>query len=328
MMMKAIVYTEYGPPDVLRLVEVEKPAPKDDEVLIRIHAASLNALDWRMVRGKPVFARLMIGGLRKPKITRLGIDVAGEVEAVGSSVTEFKVGDEVFGTCRGAFAEYACATENRLAGKPANISFEHAAAVPIAGFTALQGLRDRGRILQGQKVLIDGASGGVGTFAVQIAKAFGAQVTAVCSTQNVDAARLMGADHVIDYTREDFTQGAQRYDLILAANAHRSIFHYRRVLTADGIYAMAGGGGMQMIQGLFLGPLLSLVGRKKMGAVMAKHNKKDLLVLQELLGAGKIVPVIDRRYALSEVTDAVRYVEQGHARGKVVITMEDRSEES
>ena len=319
--MKAIVYTEYGPPEVLRLAEVEKPVPKDDEVLIKIHAASFNALDWRMVRGKPVFARLMIGGLRKPKITRLGIDVAGEVEAVGSGVTQFKPGDAVFGTCRGAFAEYACATENRLAGKPANVSFEHAAAVPIAGFTALQGLRDRGRIQQGQKVLIDGASGGVGTFAVMIAKAFGAQVTAVCSARNVDTARSMGADHVIDYTREDFTQSAQRYDLILAANAHRSIFDYRRMLTADGIYAMAGGGGVQMLQGLFLGPLLSLVGRKKLGAVMAKHNKKDLLVLQELLGAGKIVPVIDRRYALSEVTEALRYVEQGHAKGKVVITV-------
>jgi NADPH:quinone reductase-like Zn-dependent oxidoreductase len=326
--MKAIVYTEYGSPEVLRLTEVEKPVPKGDEVLIRIRAASVNALDWRMVRGKPVFARVLLGGLRKPKITRLGIDVAGVVEAVGSGVTQFKPGDEVFGTCRGAFAEYACVTENRLAGKPANVSFEDAAAVPIAAFTALQGLRDRGRIRQGQKVLIDGASGGVGTFAVQIAKAFGAQATAVCSTQNVDAARSMGADHVIDYTHEDFTQGAQRYDLILAANAHRSIFDYRRALTPDGIYAMAGGGGMQMLQGLLLGPLLSLVGRKKMGAVMAKHNKKDLLVLQEFLGAGKIVPVIDRRYALSEVADAIRYVEKGHAKGKVVITMQGHSEKS
>ena len=320
--MKAIVYTEYGPPDVLRLMEVAKPVPKDAEVLIKIHAASLNALDWRMVRGKPVFARLMIGGLRKPKITRLGVDVAGEVEAVGSGVTQFKPGDEVFGTGRGAFAEYVCTTEDRLAGKPANISFEHAAAVPIAGFTALQGLRDCGRIQQGQKVLIDGASGGVGTFAVQIAKAFGAQVTAVCSTQNVDAARSMGADHVIDYTREDFTQSGQHYDLILAANAHRSIFDYRRCLTPDGIYAMAGGGGMQMLQGLFLGPLLSLIGRKKSCAVMAKQNKKDLLVLQELLASGKIVPMIDKHFALSEVAQAVRYVEKGHAKAKVVITME------
>ncbi len=326
--MKAIVYTEYGPPEVLRLIDVEKPAPKDNEVLIRIRAASVNALDWRMVRGKPVFARLMIGGLRKPKITRPGVDVAGLVEAVGTGVTEFKPGDEVFGTCRGAFAEYACATENRLAVKPANVSFEHAAAVPIAGFTALQGLRDRGRIQQGQKVLIDGASGGVGTFAVMIAKAFGAQVTAVCSTHNVDMARSMGADHVIDYTREDFTQGAARYDLILAANAHRSIFDYRRVLTEGGIYAMAGGGGMQMLQGLFLAPLLSLFGRKKLGAVMAKNNKKDLLVLQELLATGKIVPVIDRRFALSEVPEAIGYVEKGHARGKVVISMQGHGDKT
>ena len=324
--MKAIVYTEYGPPDVLRLTEVEKPVPKDAEVLIRIRAASVNALDWRLVRGKPVFARLMIGGLRKPKITRAGVDVAGQVEAVGSGVTQFKPGDEVFGTCRGAYAEYVCTTEDRLALKPANVLFEHAAAVPIAGFTALQGLRDRGRIQPGQKVLIDGASGGVGTFAVQIAKAFGAQVTAVCSTQNVDTARSMGADHVIDYTREDFTRSGQRYDLILAANAHRSIFDYRRALKPEGIYAMAGGGGMQMLQGLFLGPLLSLVGRKKMGSVMAKQNKKDLLVLQELLATGKIVPVIDRRFALSEVADAIGYVEKGHAKGKVVITMQDHSE--
>lgn len=324
--MRAIVYTEYGSPEVLRLTEVEKPVPKDAEVLIRIRAASVNALDWRMVRGKPVFARLLLGGLRKPKITRTGVDVAGEVEAVGSGVTQFTPGDEVFGTCRGAFAEYACTTEDRLAGKPANVSFEHAAAVPIAGFTALQGLRDCGRIQQGQKVLIDGASGGVGTFAVQIAKAFGAHVTAVCSTQNVDAARSMGADHVIDYTREDFIKGALRYDLILAANAHRSIFAYRRVLTANGIYAMAGGGGTQMLQGLFLGPLLSLVGRKKMRAVMARQNKKDLLVLQELLGAGKIVPVIDRRYALGEVADAIGYVEKGHAKGKVVISMQGPGE--
>ena len=320
--MKAIVYYKYGSPDVLKCEEIEKPTAGDDEVLIRVRAASLNALDWRLMRGKPLFARLVIGGLRKPKITRPGRDVAGQVEAVGRNVTQFKPGDEVFGVCRGAFAEYVCAIEDKLAPKPANISFEDAAAVPVAALTALQGLRDKGRIQRGHKVLVDGASGGVGTFAVQIAKSFGAEVTAVCSTRNVDTARSIGADHVIDYTREDFTQSGQRYDLILAANAYHSIFDYRRALGQDGIYVMAGGGWAQILQGMLLGPLLSLIGSKKMCFFITKASKTDLVLLKDLLEAGKVVPVIDRRYPLSDVAEALRYLEEGHARGKVVITLE------
>jgi len=320
--MKAIVYYKYGSPDVLKCEEIEKPTAGDDEVLIRVRAASLNALDWRLMRGKPLFARLVIGGLRKPKITRPGRDVAGQVEAVGRNVTQFKPGDEVFGVCRGAFAEYVCAIEDKLAPKPANISFEDAAAVPVAALTALQGLRDKGRIQRGHKVLVDGASGGVGTFAVQIAKSFGAEVTAVCSTRNVDTARSIGADHVIDYTREDFTQSGQRYDLILAANAYHSIFDYRRALGQDGIYVMAGGGWAQILQGMLLGPLLSLIGSKKMCFFITKASKTDLVLLKDFLAAGKIVPVIDRRYPLSDVAEALRYLEEGHARGKVVITLE------
>ncbi len=320
--MRAIVYTEYGPPDVLQFTEVAKPTPKDDEVLIRIRAASVNPLDWRLMRGKPLFVRLMIGGLRKPMVTRPGVDVAGQVEAVGRNVTQFKLGDEVFGACHGAFAEYACAIENKLALKPANISFEEAAAVPVAALSALQGLRDKGRIQRGHKVLVDGASGGVGTFAVQIAKSFGAEVTAVCSTRNVDTARSIGADHVIDYTRVDFTQSGQRYDLIIAANAYHSIFDYRRALGQDGIYVMIGGGWAQILQAMLLGPSLSLIGSKKMCFFIAKINKTDLVLLEDFLAAGKIVPVIDRRYPLSDVAEALRYLEEGHAQGKVVITLE------
>ena len=326
--MKALVYTEFGPPDVLQLTEVARPIPKDDEVLIRIRAASVNALDWRMLRGAPTIVRMLFG-LRKPTIAqpgRPGRDVAGTVEAVGGNVTKFRPGDEVFGVCLGAFAEYTCANERKLALKPANISFADAAAVPVAAVSALQGLRDKGRIQQGQKVLVDGASGGVGTFAVQIAKSFGAEVTAVCSTRNVDTARSMGADHVIDYTREDFTNSGQRYDLILAANAYHSIFAYRRALSRDGTYVMAGGGWAQIVQTLVLGPLLSLIGRKKMCLFMANIHQKDLVVLKDLLEAGKVVPVIDRRYPLSQAAEAIRYLEKGHARGKVVITVEPRGE--
>jgi NADPH:quinone reductase-like Zn-dependent oxidoreductase len=320
--MKAIEYTEYGTADVLRFIEVATPTPKDDEVLIRVRAASINALDWRLMSGKPAIVRMLVGGLRKPKVTRPGVDVAGEVEAVGSNVTRFKPGDAVFGTCRGTFAEFACAREDKLAMKPANVAFEDAAAVPVAGITALQALRDKGCIRVGHKVLVDGASGGVGTFAVQIAKAFGAEVTAVCSTRNADAACSMGADRVIDYTREDFMQDHQRYDLILGANAHRSIFDYRRALSPDGIYVMAGAGGMQMLQGMLLGPLLSLLGSRKMRLVMAKITKGDLEVLGDLLAAGKVVPVIERRYPLRDAAEAIRYVSDGHAKGKVVITVE------
>jgi len=319
--MKAIVYYDYGSADVLRCEELEKPAIGDNEVLIKVRAASLNALDWRLMRGAPYIVRMLFG-LRKPTIAqpgRLGRDVAGQVEAVGRNVTRFKPGDEVFGACPGAVAEYACALDDKLALKPANVSFEAAAAVPVAALTALQGLRDKGRIQPGHKVLVDGASGGVGTFAVQIAKSFGAEVTAVCSTRKMDTARSIGADHVVDYTHNDFTKNAQRYDLIIAANAYHSIFDYRRALSPGGIYVMAGGGWAQILQALLLGPLLSRVGSKKMHSFMAKMDKKDLIFLKDLLEAGKVVPVIDR-YSFSDAAEAVRFLEEGHARGKVVIT--------
>ena len=319
--MKAIVYYNYGSPDVLKCEEIEKPTARDNEVLIKVRAASVNPYDWHFMRGAPYPVRIA-AGLRKPKDRRLGVDVAGQVEAVGGNVTQFRPGDEVFGSCRGAFAEYVCAIEEKLALKPANISFEDAAAVPVAAITALQGLRDKGRIQRGHKVLVDGASGGVGTFAVQIAKSFGAEVTAVCSTRNVYTARSIGADHVIDYTREDFTKSGQRYDLIMAANAYHSIFDYKRALSQDGIYVMAGGGGAQILQGMLLGPLLSRIGSKKMCFFMANINKKDLVFLKDLLETGKVVPIIDRRYPLSVAAEALRYLEEGHAQGKVVITVE------
>jgi len=320
--MKAFVYTEYGPPGVLQFKDVPKPTPTDNEVLIEVYAASVNPLDWHLMRGKPFFVRLMAGGLLIPKHQILGSDVAGRVEAVGSHVKQFQPGDEVFaGKGVGGFAEYACATEERLALKPSNLSFEQAAAVPVAAITALQGLRDKGRIQPGQKVLVDGASGGVGTFAVQIAKSFGAEVTAVCSRRNVDRARSLGPDRVIDYTRQDFTRNGQRYDLIFAANAYHSIFDYRRALSPNGIYVMAGGGSVQMLQALLLGPFLSRIGRKKMCFVGAKVNKTDLALLKKLLEAGKIISVIDRPYPFSEVPEALRYLEEGHAQGKVVITV-------
>jgi NADPH:quinone reductase-like Zn-dependent oxidoreductase len=318
--MKAAIYTRYGPPDVVQITDVEKPVPKDNEVLIRVRAASVNPLDWHFMRGTPYIVRLGAGP-RRPKITRLGVDLAGQVEVVGGNVIQFKPGDEVFGTCRGAFAGYVCAVEDKLAPKPANLSFEDAAAVPVAALSALQGLRDKGWIQRGHEVLVDGASGGVGTFAVQIAKSFGAEVTAVCSTRNVETARSIGADHVIDYTREDFTKDGQRYDLILAANAYHSIFDYRRALSQDGTYVMVGGGGVPILQALLLGPLLSLIGGKKMGFVSAKINRKDLVFLKDLLEAGKVVPVIDKRYPLSDVAEALRYLEEGHAQGKVVLTV-------
>lgn len=318
--MKAFVCTRYGPPDVLRLVVLAKPVPTDNEVQIKVRAASVNAFDLHFVQGKPLPIRLLFG-LRKPK-NRPGRDVAGQVEAVGSKVTQFKPGDDVFGVCPGGFAEYACATEDKLALKPASVSFENAATLPIAAITALQGLRDVGRIQPDQKVLVDGASGGVGTFAVQIAKSFGAEVTAVCSTGKVDTARSLGADHVIDYTREDFTQSGRRYDLIFAANAYHSIFAYRRALTPNGIYAVAGGGGVQLLQFMSLGLFLSMIGSRKMRGVSARIKQKDLVILAGLLEAGKLVPVIDRRYPLSRAADALRYLEEGHAKGKAVIIVE------
>jgi NADPH:quinone reductase-like Zn-dependent oxidoreductase len=320
--MKAIIYTEYGPPDVLRIGEVEKPTPKENQVLIKVHAASANALEWRGFTMPSLLIRLMGGGLFKPKDPKVGVDVAGTVEAVGSSVTEFKPGDEVFGVAPGAFAEYACNGESKFALKPANVSFEAAAAVPVAALTALQGLRHKGQILPGQKVLIDGASGGVGTFAVQIAKSYGAEVTAVCSTRNLDMMRSIGADHILDYTREDFTKNGPRYDLILAVNGYHPILDYRRALSPQGVCVVAGGSLAQVFQAMLLGPLISRTGSKKhvfMG--IATTPKKDLLVLKDLLEAGKVVPVIDKCYPLSKTAEAIRYLIEEHARGKVVITV-------
>ncbi len=321
--MKAIVYAQYGSPDVLQLKEVARPAPKEDEVLIRVHAASVNAADWHYLRGAPFLFRLETG-FPKPKNTFLGADVAGRVEAVGRNVTQFQPGDEVFGDLsesgRGTFAEYVCASENALALKPANISFEEAAAVPMAAVVALQGLR-AGKIQRGQKVLVNGASGGVGTFAVQIAKAFGAEVTAVCSTMKLDLVRSIGADHVIDYTQEDFTRNRQQYDLILAVNGYRSISDYKRALSPTGTYVMSGGDTAQMMEAMFLGPWMSRKGSRKMGNLAAKPNQKDLIFVKELLETGKVVPVIDRCYPLREVASAIRYLEEGHAQGKIVITV-------
>jgi NADPH:quinone reductase-like Zn-dependent oxidoreductase len=320
MKMKAIVRTKYGSPDVLQLKEVEKPTPKDNEVLVKIHAASVNKADLYLLRGS--LLRLMGGGLLKPKRKILGTDIAGRVEAVGRNVKQFQSGDEVFGVGRGGFAEYVCAHEDALVLKPTNVTFEEAAAVPVAGITALQGLR-KGHVQPGQKVLINGASGGVGTFAVQIAKSFGAEVTAVCSTGKLDMVRSIGADHVIDYTQEDFTKSGQRYDLVIAANGYHSILGYRRALSPKGICVTTGGSMAQIFQAILLGPLISLIGGKKMGSMgIARLNQKDLVFLKELLEAGKLVPVIDRCYPLSEVAEAFRYFEEGHVKGKVIITLE------
>jgi NADPH:quinone reductase-like Zn-dependent oxidoreductase len=325
--MKAIVYTQYGSPDVLQLQEVEKPTPKEHEVLVKIHAASTNPADWHTMRGAPFLARL-VNGLFKPKHPRLGADLAGRVEAVGRNVTQFQVGDDVFGclslNAMSSFAEYASANEDALAMKPANMTFEQAAAVPLAALTALQGLRNTVQIQPGQKVLINGASGGVGTFAVQIAKSFGAEVTGVCSTRNLDMARQIGADHVIDYTREDFTNSGQQYDLIYCAVGNRSISDYKRALKSQGICVIAGFTNLRLLfEHMILGPRRSKAGGKRVGLMETmKSNKKDLVFMKELLEAGKVKPVIDRHYPLNEVAEAIRYLEQGHAQGKVVITME------
>ena len=320
--MKAIRYETFGPPEVLQLKEVEKPVPAEGQVLVKVQAASANALDWRRFTAPRLMVSLMEGSLRKPKNPRLGADVAGTVEAAGSSVTEFRPGDAVFGVAPGSFAEYACNGASKFVLKPANVSFEAAAAVPVAALTALQGLRDTGQIRSGQRVLIDGASGGVGTFAVQIAKAFGAEVTAVVRTRNLSMAQSIGADQVIDYTREDFTRNGQRYDLILAANGHHSIMAYRRVLSPAGICVVAGGSLSLIFQTMLLGRWLSRAGGKRIGFMgIATTPREDLLVLKEFLEAGKIVPVIDRTYPLSEVPAALRYLIDEHARGKVVITV-------
>src|ERR1039457_2568335 len=318
--MKAIVYYNYGTPDVLKYKEIEKPTAGDDEVLVRVRATSVNPLDWHFMRGTPYFVRIMTG-LRRPKVTRLGVDVAGQVEAVGRNVTQFKPSDEVFGTCRGAFAEYACTSESALVMKPDNVTLEQAASVPIAAFTALQGLRDKGQIQPGQKVLINGAAGGVGTFAVQIAKSLGAEVTGVCSTTNVDMVRSIGADHVIDYTQEDFTKRGRRYDLIFDCVGNRSLSECRRALNADGICVMVGdlsGRGMiGLLSRLIAALVLSRFMRQKAVTFLARPNKEDLTTMYELIKSGKVQPVIDKRYTLREVPAAIRYLGEKHARGKV-----------
>lgn len=322
--MKAIVNQQYGSPDVLKLKDIEKPTPKEKEVLVKIYAAAMNAADWHCMRGTPKFSRIAFG-LLKPKFQILGADVAGRVEAVGKNVTQFKPGDEVFGDLFdtfGSFAEYVCANENALILKPSNISFEEAAAVPLAGITALQGLR-KGKIKSGQKVLINGGSGGVGTFSVQIAKSLGANVTAVCSTSKLDKMRSIGADHVIDYTKEDFTKGTQQYDLIIDNVGNHKVSGYKHALKPDGTCVISGftSTGL-MLQHAFKGSLVSMTGKQKIGlAGTAQMNQKDLSFLAELLHAGKIKPVIDRRYALSEVPQAMRYLEEGHAGGKIVINV-------
>ncbi len=321
--MKAVVYSKYGPPDVLQLKEIERPTPKDDEVLVRVRSASLNALDWHVLRAKPFLVRFMGFGLLRPKKTILGADFAGEVEAVGRNVKRFHPGDEVFGSRLGGFAEYHAVREDALISKPANLTFDDAAAVPVAAITALQGLRNEGHIQSGQKVLILGASGGVGTFAVQIAKSFGAEVTAVCSTRNLDQARSLGADKVIDYTKENFTQSAQRYDLILVVNGYHPLSTYKRALSPGGICVMIGGGSLaQMLGGKLAWPLLSGGGGKKLGGMVAKVTQQDLVFLNALLESGKLVPVVERRYPLGQVPDAIRYLETGHAQGKLVITVQ------
>ncbi len=322
--MKAIVYHRYGSPDVLPLQEVDKPVPGDDAVLVRVYAAAVNPYDWHFMRGEPYFMRLMFG-LRTPKRSGLGVDYAGQVEAVGKDVTEFQPGDEVFGMCDGAFAEYLCVPESEAAPKPANLTFVQAAAVPLAGLTALQGLRDSGELQPGQRILIIGASGGVGTFAVQIAKILGAHVTGVCSTPNLDLVRSLGADEVIDYTQEDFAQRGQTYDIIFQLGGMHSPAHCRRALTPQGRLVLSSGdsdgrwiGPMdRVIQAAVLSPFVS----QTLVALDTKRSKKDLAHLKELIEAGTLTPVIDRTHPLSEVPEAIRYVESGHARGKVVITM-------
>jgi NADPH:quinone reductase-like Zn-dependent oxidoreductase len=323
--MKAIVCEKYGPPDVLQLQEEEKPIPKDDEVLIRIHAASINKGDWYALTGKPFMVHLT-DGMFKPKDKILGMDVAGRIEAVGRNVEQFQPGGDVFGDIswcgKGAYAEYVSVPENVLALKPANISFEEAAAAPVAAVVALQGIRDIGQIQPGQKVLINGASGGVGTFAVQIAKYYGAEVTAVCSTGKINMVRSIGADHVIDYTKNDFTQNGQRYDLIIGVNGYRSLSDYKRALLPEGTYVNTGGTLAHIFQSMALGPLMSKKGGKQLKSLASvQQSQKDLVVTKELLEAGKVVPVIDRRYSLGELPEAFRYFGEGHAKGKVVITV-------
>jgi NADPH:quinone reductase-like Zn-dependent oxidoreductase len=323
--MKAIVQTEYGSPDVLSLQEVDQPVVTANGVLVRVRATSVNAGDWHLMRGDPFLTRLMFGGILKPKIQILGMDIAGSVEAIGKDVTLFQVGDEVYGDLAesgfGAFAEYICATEAALSLKPTNISFEQAATVPGAALAALQGLRDCGRIKSGQKVLINGASGGVGSFAVQIAKALGAEVTAVCSTHKMAMMKTLGADYIIDYTQTDVTKNGQQYDLILDAAAYRSVFDYRSILKPDGTYVLIGGSISRLFQVLLFGSVISIIMGRRVKCLMAKPNRSDLIILKETIEAGKIVPFVDKTYSLSEVPEAIRQLEQRHVRGKVAISI-------
>lgn len=324
--MKAIVYCDFGPADVLRLEEINKPVPKDDQVLIKVRAASVNPFDWHFMRGTPYVMR-MEAGLRKPQSTRLGGDVAGQIAVVGRNVTQWKVGDEVFGTCSGSFAEF-CIGKSRLSLKPKNLSFEQAASIPVAALTALQALRDKGKLQAGQKVLINGASGGVGTFAVQIAKALGGKVTGVCSGKNVELVRSLGAEQVIDYTKQDFSQAGERYDLIIDNVGTQPLSAFRRVLTPNGICVLIGGGGPG--EGKWIGPmarplkamLISPFVSQKMSMMIAEITSADLKLLSDLTESGKVTPVIDRTYKLDQVPDAIRYLEQGHARGKVIVSVD------
>jgi NADPH:quinone reductase-like Zn-dependent oxidoreductase len=327
--MKAIINNKYCSPDELKLAEIEKPAPGDNEVLIKVHAASMNAADWHIMRGAPYIARVTLG-LTKPKVKILGADVAGTIEAIGKGVKEFNIGDEVFGDLSsgsgklertfGSFAEYVTAPSHKVIHKPANLTFLDAAAIPLAAMTALQGLK-RGGIRAGQSVLINGASGGVGTFAVQIAKAYGAYVTAVCSTAKVAMARNLGADHVIDYTKEDFTTSGKQYDLILAANGNHPIAHYKRALKPQGQYVMVGGGNKQLFQGTALGPFYSEKYGRKLGFHMASSTRADLLEIRDLVERGKLKPVVEKIYPLEKVPEAMRYIEAGHVAGKLVVNV-------
>jgi NADPH:quinone reductase-like Zn-dependent oxidoreductase len=323
--MKAIVRDTYGSADVLQLRSIDKPLVEDDDVLVQVHAAGVDQGVWHIMAGLPYLIRLAGYGLRTPKTAVLGYDLAGRVEAVGANVTRFEPGDEVFGTGRGSFAEYACARAGRLAAKPANLSFEQAAAVPISGYAALQAVRDRGKVRPGHRVLIIGAGGGVGTFAVQIAKTFGAEVTGVCSTSKTELVRSIGADHVIDYTQEDFADGRNRYDVILDIAGNRSLSHLRRALTREGTLVIAGGeGGGKWLGGIdrqLRAHLLSPFVRQKLGTWISTEREADLETLRELLEAAKVTPVVDRTYPLADVPDAIRYMRQGRARGKIVIAM-------
>lgn len=322
--MKAVLNKRYGSPDVLQLEDIAKPTPKENEVLVKIYATSINAADWHILTADIFLVRLSMG-LFKPKMNILGADIAGQVEAVGESVRQFKVGDAVFGNLfaynLGGFAEYVCAPESAFMLKPVNLSFDEAAAAPLAAVTAIQGLRDQGQIAPGQKVLINGASGGVGTFAVQVAKTFGAEVTAVCSTRNLEMARRLGADHVIDYTQEDFTQNGLRYDIILAVNGYHPIADYQRALTPTGRYVMVGGTIKQMMESLLQGAMMSKKNGQRFGALTLVPNPKDMPLVKELLETRKMISVIDSRYPLNQVPDAFRHFGKGHAQGKIIITV-------